>query len=193
MGQANSRETKYRYRWIPTDEKPERKQADEMKAKGEGGWRKRGGSWVWHLKVENDNTMGDANTLLKMACKRALVAAVLNTTAASDIFAQDLEDLPPDAPPAVTEETLQALAAAIDTAAQQRSDLWADAVVLKNASVRFNRVVNELGQLSEEEAQQILKGATTWLAQNPPPEPEGENVPAADVEVMPEEGDANGS
>lgn len=33
------------------------------------------------------------NTLLKMACKRALVAAVLNGTAASDCFTQDLEDL----------------------------------------------------------------------------------------------------
>lgn len=34
------------------------------------------------------------NTLYKMACKRALVAAVLNATAASDIFTQDLEDDP---------------------------------------------------------------------------------------------------
>ena len=33
------------------------------------------------------------NTLYKMACKRALVAAVLNATAASDIFTQDLEDM----------------------------------------------------------------------------------------------------
>lgn len=33
------------------------------------------------------------NTILKMACKRALVAAVLNGTAASDFFTQDLEDL----------------------------------------------------------------------------------------------------
>jgi len=32
------------------------------------------------------------NTLYKMACKRALVAATLNATAASDIFTQDLED-----------------------------------------------------------------------------------------------------
>jgi len=32
------------------------------------------------------------NTLYKMACKRGLVAAVLNATAASDIFTQDLED-----------------------------------------------------------------------------------------------------
>lgn len=34
------------------------------------------------------------NTLYKMACKRALVAAVLNATAASDIFTQDIEDDP---------------------------------------------------------------------------------------------------
>lgn len=33
------------------------------------------------------------NTLCKMACKRALVAAVLNATAASDIFTQDIEDM----------------------------------------------------------------------------------------------------
>jgi hypothetical protein len=35
-----------------------------------------------------------ANTVLKMACKRALVAMCLVTTAASDCFTQDLEDLP---------------------------------------------------------------------------------------------------
>lgn len=34
-----------------------------------------------------------ANTVLKMACKRAKMAMVLNVTAASDCFAQDLEDL----------------------------------------------------------------------------------------------------
>jgi len=35
-----------------------------------------------------------ANVFVKMAEKRAFVAAVLNATAASDIFTQDLEDLP---------------------------------------------------------------------------------------------------
>ena len=34
------------------------------------------------------------NTILKMAKKRALIDAVLTVTAASDIFAQDVEDLP---------------------------------------------------------------------------------------------------
>lgn len=36
------------------------------------------------------------NTILKMACKRAQIAMVINVTAASDIFTQDLEDLPPE-------------------------------------------------------------------------------------------------
>ena len=44
-------------------------------------------------KVETDSPADHYNTVLKMAKKRALVDAVLTTTAASDIFAQDLEDL----------------------------------------------------------------------------------------------------
>ena len=37
-----------------------------------------------------------ANTILKMACKRAMVAMCLTVTAASDLFTQDIEDLPPE-------------------------------------------------------------------------------------------------
>ncbi|HYE91110.1 MAG TPA: hypothetical protein VEA38_08830 [Terriglobales bacterium] len=44
-------------------------------------------------RVENPDKADQYNTVLKMANKRSLVAAVLNVTAASDIFTQDLEDL----------------------------------------------------------------------------------------------------
>ncbi|HOX21830.1 MAG TPA: hypothetical protein PLL10_00070 [Elusimicrobiales bacterium] len=47
-------------------------------------------------KYRNSSPWDIQNTIYKMACKRALVAAVLNATAASDIFTQDLEDM--DAP-----------------------------------------------------------------------------------------------
>lgn len=43
-------------------------------------------------KYLNANPWDIQNTLYKMACKRALVAAVLNATAASDIFTQDFDD-----------------------------------------------------------------------------------------------------
>jgi len=48
-------------------------------------------------RVPNPDIADQYNTVLKMACKRALVAAVLNVTAASDIFTQDLEDVLPSA------------------------------------------------------------------------------------------------
>jgi hypothetical protein len=94
IGSCDTRETKYRYRLVPTDLKPSKQEAAKLKAAGAGGWRKRGAEWVWCERVENDNAREHANTILKMAEKRALVAAVLNATAASDFFTQDVEDLP---------------------------------------------------------------------------------------------------
>ncbi len=43
-------------------------------------------------RVPNEDLPDTFNTVLKMADKRALVAAVLNGTAASDVFTQDVED-----------------------------------------------------------------------------------------------------
>lgn len=45
-------------------------------------------------KVLNEFVADQYNTILKMANKRSLIAAVLNVTAASDIFTQDIEDMP---------------------------------------------------------------------------------------------------
>ena len=60
---------------------------------------------VWHIttksddaKVEHDNPADYYNTVLKMAKKRAFVDAILTTTGASDIFTQDIEDMPETIP-----------------------------------------------------------------------------------------------
>lgn len=53
-------------------------------------------------RVPTENIWEQHNTLLKMAQKRALVAATLVTTACSDIFTQDLDD---DLQPESTKET----------------------------------------------------------------------------------------
>lgn len=45
-------------------------------------------------RIANEDVADQYNTVLKMANKRSLIAAVLNVTAASDIFTQDVEDLP---------------------------------------------------------------------------------------------------
>jgi predicted small secreted protein len=43
-------------------------------------------------RIPNEDIPDQYNTILKMANKRSLIAAVLNVTAASDIFTQDIED-----------------------------------------------------------------------------------------------------
>lgn len=68
VGSCNSKEPKYRYRWVK-DNRGQRQ------------------------KVENTEPWELHNTILKMAEKRAFVAATLNATGASRIFTQDVEDL----------------------------------------------------------------------------------------------------
>jgi hypothetical protein len=114
IGSCNSRESKYRYRFIEESTGvPIPKKYWDAKKKGDNKEMKRllqipnieaenlraakiDGQWVIAKseKIENDNPWDLDNTLIKMGCKRALVAAILNATAASDIFTQDLEDMP---------------------------------------------------------------------------------------------------
>lgn len=98
IGSCNSRETKYRYRSENTGNPVPKEYWDNRDSSILGGSqykpRKKDGRWFIFEQVENDNPWDLDNTIIKMACKRALVAATLNATAASDIFTQDLEDLP---------------------------------------------------------------------------------------------------
>lgn len=109
IGSCNSREEKYRYthkdeltdKPVPKEywnmrNSGENKQAQNMiGGKGFKTVKNETGQWMIakYEKVENDNAFNIDNTITKMACKRALVAATLNATAASDIFTQDLEDI----------------------------------------------------------------------------------------------------
>jgi hypothetical protein len=110
VGSCTTMEGKYRYRKADLL-CPECGQAAIIKGKEEfgGGWvcyQKKGGcgkKWtdanspfggVITSRVEHDNPADYYNTCLKMAKKRALVDACLTVTAASDIFTQDIEDMP---------------------------------------------------------------------------------------------------
>jgi hypothetical protein len=119
VGSCNSHENRYRYRWR-IKAKPSQEEIEAKKANGTGRFifdskRKRSD---WHERLENDNPDDLDNTLVKMACKRALVAAVLNGTAASDIFTQDLEDLQPEGEPPAAPTDDKPITVA------QRKDLW---------------------------------------------------------------------
>jgi hypothetical protein len=111
MGSCSTREGKYAYRQAAI-KCPECGKEAVIKGKEQygGGWlcfkKKDGCGAKWEDgaqeiesqprgKVPNENLADTYNTVLKMANKRSLVAAVLNATAASDIFTQDIEDLAP--------------------------------------------------------------------------------------------------
>lgn len=130
-----------------------------------------------------------SNTVLKMACKRAMIAMTLNVTAASDIFTQDIEDLPEElraqevGEPALSElaNTWVAKANAATTAAALEL-VWKDGVKAINeakdvsASNAFKAAVTARGT--------ALKAAT---AQAGPLPPELEGL-VADLESAADEG-----
>jgi hypothetical protein len=72
-------------------------------------------------RVANPDIADQYNTVLKMADKRALVAAVLIATGASDIFAQDLEDLPEFGETKVEQKVERKAEATVDVSEQRRS------------------------------------------------------------------------
>lgn len=112
VGSCSTMEGKFRYRVAPkkATEKMVPKEywdtwkTDPAKAqlllggKGFSKMKDENGAWVIAEgsteKVEHDNPADYYNTVLKMAKKRALVDATITATAASDIFTQDIEDMP---------------------------------------------------------------------------------------------------
>ena len=88
VGYGTSLEAKYRYRWLwPSDVPVE---VDKATATTRTVKTQRG--MVKQYRVENENPHDQANTILKMAKKRAFVDLMLTATGASRIFTQDVED-----------------------------------------------------------------------------------------------------
>lgn len=94
VGECSTGEEKFKWRASVSDEEfnsvPEDKKRIAYK-KGKGGS-------AYTIKQIRQNPDDMANTVLKMAKKRAFVDAILTVTGASDIFTQDVEDMDIPAP-----------------------------------------------------------------------------------------------
>jgi hypothetical protein len=89
IGECSSNETKYK--WIRCYNKKEFEHTPENRRRMDYVTTKDGKQYE-NMQVRAE--IADvANTILKMAAKRAKIAMTLNVTAASDVFAQDLEDV----------------------------------------------------------------------------------------------------
>jgi hypothetical protein len=100
VGECSSNEEKYRWRKPVCDEEFDETPADRRREK----WAK-GRDGAYKQKQVRTSPADVANTILKMATKRALIALTLSALAASDIFAQDLEDLSAELRESVVDET----------------------------------------------------------------------------------------
>jgi hypothetical protein len=103
VGECSSGEEKYRWRRAVCDAEFDNTPEERRRTKfGRG--KQNSHYTVQQVRVEPADV---ANTILKMAKKRALVDFTLTALAASDIFAQDLEDMPEEVREAVTEQQPQ--------------------------------------------------------------------------------------
>ena len=90
-GSCNSKENKYRWRWVKEKEIPNNLDPADLVRKTMRG---QYGEYTQY-RVENDDIFTQVNTLLKMAQKRAMVNAVLSACRLSAVFTQDMEDMIP--------------------------------------------------------------------------------------------------
>lgn len=90
VGECSSAEEKYCWRDAICDEEFDDTDPDRRRVKYQ---KKRGGGHFTRKQIRT-NPADVANTVLKMAKKRAQIDLTLTALAASDIFTQDVEDLP---------------------------------------------------------------------------------------------------
>jgi hypothetical protein len=90
VGECSSDETKYRWCRPVCDEEWDETPVDQRREK----WFRGKNNSTFKAKQIRTSPADIANTVLKMAYKRALISMTRVALACSDIFAQDLEDLP---------------------------------------------------------------------------------------------------
>jgi hypothetical protein len=125
IGEASSDEEKYRWRKAVCQEEYDETPVDRRRAKwGKG--RDGKAYQTWQVRTQPADV---ANTILKMAKKRAQIDLCLTATAASDVFTQDIEDLPEELHDTVAEPTKPTVMVSVPAAAPTTSSDTAAPVV----------------------------------------------------------------
>ena len=177
IGEASSNEEKYRWRRAVCDEEYEATPEDRRRVK----WGKGKGSSAYTIKQVRTAPADIANTVLKMAKKRAQVDMTLSVTGASDIFTQDIEDLP-DGLRSVSEEDGSSSAVLIGEFAYRTLLDLMDLKGVTEDQVRSNlsrkeRFDGELAELPVPTWERLMSGLAKMPDKTPP---EGEPPFAVD-------------
>lgn len=159
IGECSSSEEKYAWRRIVCEEEfvatPEnRRRIKFQKYQGK----------VEQVKQIRTNPADVSNTVLKMAKKRGLVDAVLTVTAASDLFTQDIEDLPAEVVAEIarqhepTEKDKAAARKAVHDAALARHKESVEFIVARLAAGDIDAAKTEWAAIDEPDQKAL------WLA-----------------------------
>lgn len=95
LGHANSKEKKWALEFVYEKDLPDGADKDLLRKKK---YETKTGGTYFKYEIDADAN-SKANTILKMAKKRAQIDAVLTVASLSEIFTQDFDDLPPEETP----------------------------------------------------------------------------------------------
>lgn len=136
VGSANSHEKKYRYRPEYWDRK-----GKETPNEAEG-WRYNSKKQYWYRNVEDTDVADKANTILKIAAKRAHVDAAVRLAAASEFFTQDIEDF--------SDEDLPRVATGAPQTDEERDRINKDLIATYSKKIERSTELKQLAQLGDE-------------------------------------------
>ncbi|MFA7278955.1 MAG: hypothetical protein WC100_02565 [Sterolibacterium sp.] len=175
LGEASSGEEKYKWRKAICKEEFDETPANMRRTKHARG---KGGTTYKQEQIRTEPA-DLANTILKMANKRAKMAMVLNVTAASDCFSQDLEDM--DAA-LVDHLTRHEGDAPTDTPVAKTLPVW-PAEAFDKQAIRWEKAVSEgLKTTDEIKAMALSRGELTPAqAERIKAMKKAETIPAADA------------
>ncbi len=165
VGSATTMEGKYRYRTGPVEftgtpvprEYWNSRDVNLLGGKGFVAKKNDAGKWEIAIRgemVEHDNPADYYNTVLKMAKKRAHVDAILTATAASDIFTQDVEDMPEVIPGAAEPSKDKPRG---DTPLDPKQQVPAQTPPLTLSSDQVEQIVNMLSQQTTTDEAKICR------------------------------------
>lgn len=95
VGECNTNESKYRYRWVYENKIPRHLNKDDLYYEEKDEWRdgQKTGNTYRHYRIPNEDLFSQWNTVLKMAYKRAFTGVTLQCTRSSGIFTQEEEEM----------------------------------------------------------------------------------------------------
>lgn len=155
-GSCTTREIKYAYRWLFSSEIPDSEDKDQLPKRTVNTRNGRAPQW----KLPNPDLADTYNTVLKMAAKRALVAASLNLPLVSELFTQDLEEQiteragEEDDAPAPTASPASSALSRLDQT--MRAHNITEGQALLTARKRFGEAVRQIPDLTDEQITQLI-------------------------------------